>query len=222
VPRRINQSISELNLAAQLARTILGGDFRVAERFLTVISGRGPDTAPGASFRTRSPAGQAGGLGDALPGARFFGGGPGGALPCLFDGGPAAGVALAGLYLDIDRADRLGDLTQPGAHATLAAQFLRRHFDELSSFGHLTVNYHQGDVTAEMYATQGYGGAGDAEPLLLPERWQEASWGRAPELRRRVRVRRMSLPGEPGALPAPPCDWWLDCVRPCTGMIIAS
>lgn len=211
-PRRINQSISELTLAAQLARTILGGDFRAAERFLGVISRRDLDAPPGASFRAMSKASQAGGLGDALPRARFFGGGPDGGLPCLFDGGPAAGVALAGLYLDIYRADQLGDLTQPGAYATLAAQFLYQRFDELNSFGRMVLDYHQGDVTAEMYAAQVYGGAGEAEPLLLPERWQEATWGRTPELRQRARVRRLSLPGEPGALPAPPCDWWLDCV----------
>ncbi len=156
VPRAVNAAIVDLNDAAYLSRRILSGDLGSADNFLAEIGyGRG-----GAGMGAGGPAPSSGGRpgGSAMSARRF---GRSDQLPCVFQGGGALDVALAGLILDVYRAEVLGDLTQPGAYTEAATSFLHQQYGTLRGFGDAAGEFARGGMTAENFHRRVYGGPGD-------------------------------------------------------------
>lgn len=197
VPASINRHIAGLHELSDVARRILGGDVSGAKAFGGLIgfdgatsglvsgagSGRGYGSAP--AFGPRSGAG----LG-ALP-DRGGAGGIHGGDPCIFSGQAAVEVALAGLYLDAYRADALGDLTQPGAHADLATRHLLDAHRDLRDFSRSARSLAEGRLSSAAFEKRVFADEGS----LDPEPFDMA--GIAPPLRAA-----RSAP-QPGPLPGP-------------------
>ncbi len=206
VPLWVNRTINELDTAGWIAANIIQGELKNSKRLLALISADGPESR----FFSREPTMNQPGFTETRIGR--YPGFPGG-IPCTFNTGPTIEVAVASLYLDIYRAERLGDLTQPGSYTTLAAQFLKERFKALNSFADTVADFHNGRINHQIFETQIYldKEITGADPLILPDNWQKLDHETAPIMSQSPRY---IQPGRPGIPPAGDllCDIWFDCV----------
>lgn len=145
VPSWVNASIRELNTLAALGRRVLKGDRAADRAFLRLVGepgwdrgGAAPRGASGAgvsmTFSGRPMRPEPGRAGARISGLRSIDRGQPGSHPCIVDAAGAFVATAAGFLLDRVRADRLGDLTQPGALTRQTAELIKERAFALEAF----------------------------------------------------------------------------------------
>ncbi|WP_169977256.1 Ig-like domain-containing protein [Tautonia rosea] len=182
VPAWVNASIRELNTLAALGRRVLEGDRAANRAFLRLVGEPGRGVVPGGSGgpsgagvamtfsgRPMRPMPPGGGRGRGGP--RSFGGPQPDGSPCIVDAAGAFVATAAGFLLDRLRAERLGDLTQPGALTRQTADLIKDRAFALEAFRDDVLDGRTGRVggfTGWQPSGPG-GGMGPDEPLDWPD-----------------------------------------------------